>query len=171
MKRNVFYSFHFDNDFWRTMQVRNMGLVERNIEVSSNDWETIKYQGDQSIKNWINKNLTGKDCLIVLVGSSTANRKWINYEIETAWNKEMAVLGIRVNYLKDQFGNQSLNGANPFHYVNIGNALYRQRMSTITQLHEPNSYCTNSKIWYSHIYNNIVEWIEIAIIYRYNYNK
>ncbi len=27
MARRVFFSFHFDGDFWRTQQVRNMGTL------------------------------------------------------------------------------------------------------------------------------------------------
>ena len=38
-KRQVFYSFHFKNDSWRAGQVRNIGVVEGNMPVSSNDWE------------------------------------------------------------------------------------------------------------------------------------
>jgi len=28
MARNVFFSFHFNNDAWRASQVRNMGVIE-----------------------------------------------------------------------------------------------------------------------------------------------
>lgn len=28
MARNVFFSFHFSNDFWRTQQVRNIGALD-----------------------------------------------------------------------------------------------------------------------------------------------
>lgn len=41
-KRQVFYSFHFKNDSWRAGQVRNIGVVEGNMPVSSNDWEEVK---------------------------------------------------------------------------------------------------------------------------------
>ncbi len=44
-KRQVFYSFHFDNDSWRAGQVRNIGVVEGNTPVSSNDWEEVKRKG------------------------------------------------------------------------------------------------------------------------------
>lgn len=49
-KRQVFYSFHFKNDSWRAGQVRNIGVVEGNMPVSSNDWEEVKRKGDDSIK-------------------------------------------------------------------------------------------------------------------------
>lgn len=36
-KRQIFYSFHFNNDVMRVQQVRNMGVVEGNVPVSPND--------------------------------------------------------------------------------------------------------------------------------------
>ena len=56
-KRQVFYSFHFKNDSWRAGQVRNIGVVEGNMPVSSNDWEEVKRKGDDSIKRWIDTHM------------------------------------------------------------------------------------------------------------------
>ena len=42
MARRVFYSFHFDGDYWRTQQVRNIGALEHDSPVSKNDWEEVK---------------------------------------------------------------------------------------------------------------------------------
>ena len=165
MKRKVFYSFHFKEDFWRTQQVRNIGSIEGNILATPNNWESIKMQGDQSIKNWIDTNMHGKSCLIVLVGANTANRKWINYEICQAWNMGLGILGIRINLLKDQFGYQSINGKSPFDFSNNGgNALFSQQLSRVVTIHEPYSF--DSKACYLNIATNIDRWIEIAIHYR-----
>ena len=87
MKRQVFFSFHFDNDNWRVQQIRNMGVVEGNASVSPNDWEEVKRKGDDSIKRWINSAMNYRSCVIVLAGRGTADRKWINYEIERAWKE------------------------------------------------------------------------------------
>ena len=35
MKRQVFYSFHYDNDAMRVQQVRNIGALEGNTPVSA----------------------------------------------------------------------------------------------------------------------------------------
>lgn len=37
MKRQVFYSFHFDNDVMRVQQIRNMGVIEGEEPVRPND--------------------------------------------------------------------------------------------------------------------------------------
>src|SRR5262245_39891692 len=114
MARKVFYSFHYDADNWRTSQVRNIGAVEGNQPASDNSWEQIKSGGDQAIKKWIDGQLNGRSCTIVLIGSYTAGRKWINYEIETSWNGAKGVLGIHIHKLKNVAGVQSTKGRNPF---------------------------------------------------------
>ena len=86
-KRQVFYSFHFANDSWRAGQVKNMGVVEGNPPVSSNEWEEVKRKGENAIKNWINTTMYYRSCVIVLIGSETASRKWCNYEIKHAWEE------------------------------------------------------------------------------------
>ncbi|WP_236443938.1 TIR domain-containing protein [Pseudomonas syringae] len=75
MKRKAFYSFHFDNDVMRVQQIRRMGALEGDEPVSPNTWEQIK-RTEQGVKNWIDQNLNGKYCLVVLIGSQTANRPW-----------------------------------------------------------------------------------------------
>ena len=56
-KRQIFYSFHYDNDVFRVQQIRNIGTLENNEPVSPNDWETVKRGGETSIKKWIDENL------------------------------------------------------------------------------------------------------------------
>ncbi|MDR3177905.1 MAG: TIR domain-containing protein [Campylobacteraceae bacterium] len=36
MKRQVFYSFHYEKDVWRVQQIRNMGVVDGTEELSAN---------------------------------------------------------------------------------------------------------------------------------------
>lgn len=59
-KRQVFYSFHFKNDSWRAGQVRNIGVVEGNMPVSSNDWEEVKRKGVVGIYVHNLKNIEGE---------------------------------------------------------------------------------------------------------------
>ena len=99
-KRQIFYSFHYDNDVFRVQQIRNIGAIEGNKPVSANEWETIKRGGDAAIKRWIDDNMKYKSCLVVLIGSETANRPWVDYEIRKAWNDGKGVLGIYIHNLK-----------------------------------------------------------------------
>src|SRR6266849_2982853 len=100
MARRVFYSFHYKPDNSRAAQVRNMGVVDGNKPASDNDWEAITGRGDKAIEKWIDDQLDGKSCAVVLIGAGTAGRKWINYEIKTTWNNKKGLLGIYVHHLK-----------------------------------------------------------------------
>ena len=101
-KRQVFYSFHYKPDCWRASQVRNIGIVEGNKPAPDNDWEKITHTGDDAIKKWIDDQMEYRSCTIVLVGSNTANRKWINYEIIKSWNERKGVAGICIYGLKNR---------------------------------------------------------------------
>ena len=91
-----------------------MGVVEGNSPASDNDWEAVTRGGDTAIRNWINGQIRGKSCAVVLIGSRTAGRKWIKYEIEQAWNDGKGLLGIYIHNLKNRLGHQSTKGNNPF---------------------------------------------------------
>jgi hypothetical protein len=47
----------------------------------SNDWEEVKRKGSASIEKWIDDQMHGKTCVVVLVGAETANRPWVIHEI------------------------------------------------------------------------------------------
>jgi hypothetical protein len=163
MARRVFYSFHYVPDAWRTSQVRNIGKIEGNKSASDNDWETVTKGGDTAIKKWIDGQLDGRSCTIVLIGAETASRKWIKYEIEKSWNDGKGVLGIYIHNLKDANGKQSVKGKNPFTDFTVNGA----SLSTIVKAYEP-PY-TDSKYVYNYISDNIEKWIEDAIAIRQKY--
>jgi len=58
--RRVFFSFHFDGDFWRTQQVRNIGSLEGQSICTANAWEEVKRKGDAAIERWIEDNIGGR---------------------------------------------------------------------------------------------------------------
>src|SRR5262245_53604431 len=134
MARSAFYSFHYVPDCWRAAQVRNMGVVEGNSPVSDNDWEQVKKGGDQAIKNWIAGQLRGRSCAVVLIGENTAGRKWISYEISTAWNERKGVLGVYINRLKNRDGYQSNRGGNPFEHVTFSES--GKKLSTVVRTYD-----------------------------------
>jgi len=81
-----------------------MGVVEKNPLASDNDWEEITEGGDAAIEEWIDEQMAGRTCAIVLIGRGTAGRKWINYEIEKAWNDGKGLLGVYIHGLKNVEG-------------------------------------------------------------------
>jgi len=164
MARSAFYSFHYKPDNSRASQIRNMGVVDGNKPATDNDWETVTKGGDQAIKKWIGEQLEGRSCAIVLIGQDTAGRKWINYEIATAWNEKKGVLGVYIHHLKDLEANQSGKGGNPFHHVTFKES--GKALSTVVPAHDP-PY-SDSKQAYAHIKANLADWIEKAIEIRNN---
>ena len=119
MKRRVFYSFHYETDNWRAAQVRNIGAIEGNRPATDNDWEVVKQRGDVAIRRWIADQMDGRSCTVVLVGTNTANRKWINHEIVESWKQGMGVVGIYIHGLKDVERRTARAGDNPFDYVEL----------------------------------------------------
>jgi hypothetical protein len=162
MARRVFFSFHYKPDNWRASQIRNAGVVEGNQACSDNDWETITNGGAAKIEEWINGQLYGRGCTVVLIGSATAGRKWIDYEIKQTWNSNKGLLGIYVHNLKDVAGQQSTKGANPFASFTINEG--KTKLSSVVQAYDP-PYTASTSV-YDYIKNNIDGWIEDAIKIR-----
>ena len=54
-----------------------------------------------------------RSCVIVLIGTETASRKWVQYEIKEAWKRGKGIVGIYINKLKNSQGEQSQKGDNP----------------------------------------------------------
>ena len=156
-KRKVFFSFHYKPDNWRASQVRNIGKVEGNSPASDNDWEAVTKGGDKAIKKWIDEQMFGKSCLVVLVGAKTAGRKWINYEIKKAWDAGKGVVGIYVNKLKDASGDTAAKGRNPFSDFSVNDKPLTQLVTCYT----PSG--STSTAAYKDISENIETWIEDAI--------
>lgn len=108
--------------------------------------------------------MKGRTCTIILAGSKTADRKWINHEIVESWNKNKGVLVIFIHNIKNSRGEQSSKGANPLYYVTHGPT--GNRLSSIAKSYDlPGRTSTDV---YKYIEDHIEEWIEEAIEIRKN---
>lgn len=163
--RNAFYSFHYHPDCSRVAQVRNMGVIDGNAPVSDNAWEDVTKGGDAAIERWVESEMKGRSCAIVLIGSQTAGRKWVTYEIMKAWNSGKGVLGVYIHRLKNFAGEQATKGGNPFDYVTLN--ANGARLSTVVRTYDPPF--ADSKDAYNFIRSNLADWIETAIAIRNQY--
>lgn len=163
MTRNAFYSFQYQADNWRASQVRNMGVVEGNKPASDNDWETVTSGGDAAIRRWIDAQLAGRSVVVVLIGSRTAGRKWVDYEIEKGWKDGKGVLGIYIHNLKDVNEKQATKGGNPFGNFTVNG----KSLSSIVRTYDPPF--SGSSLVYAHIRESLADWIEEAIEIRERY--
>jgi hypothetical protein len=140
----------------RVQQIRNIGSLEENKPVSVNDWEQVKKGGDKAIEKWIDDNMKYKSCVVVLVGSSTANRPWVKYEIEKAWKEGKGVVGIYIHNLKCPRNGTCSQGNNPFDSFTFKDS--DKKLSSVVKCYNPKS--TDA---YNDIAANIESWVEEAI--------
>ena len=151
----VFYSFHFDNDVMRVQQIRNIGSIEGNPPTTPNEWEQLKRTGKKAVEQWIDQNMKYKRCIIVLIGSETAGRPWVEHEIIKAWNDGKALLGIHIHNIKCPRNGTSRKGRNPFDLIKFDDG---RKLSSVIPCYDPSSI--NS---YRDISDNITNWIDLAI--------
>lgn len=160
-KRQVFFSFEYNKDNWRAAQVRNMGKVDNTNILSGNEWEHVKRQSDTAIKNWINEQIKMRSCTVVLVGSTTASRRWVQYEIQKSYELHKGIVGIYINLLKDKDGYQTVKGDNPFTRVRVDDG---SLLSRYVQCYTPTTFDA-----YNDISKHLSALIEKAIADRFTY--
>jgi hypothetical protein len=116
MARRVFFSFHYENDVWRASIVRNSNVVEGTAAAGFHDgslWEEAKRTGDTAVQKLIDDGLLGTSVTCVLIGSETALRPWIDYEIKQSLARGNGLLGVYIDQIKDQNGNIGGRGSVP----------------------------------------------------------
>jgi len=104
MARRVFFSFHYENDINRAMTVRNSWVthgVEKAGFVDKAEFENIQRQGQKAIENWIDNQLNGTSVTVVLIGSDTLNRDFVQYEIRKSIEKGNGIIGVKIHNIKD----------------------------------------------------------------------
>lgn len=142
----------------RVQQIRSIGALEQNEPVSKNDWETVKKSGDAAIRKWIDENMNYRSCVVVLVGTDTAQRPWVKYEIEKAWNDRKGLFGVHIHNLKCPVNGKCTKGANPFDQFTFNSG---EKLSTIVKCYDPSASDA-----YGDIAKNLESWVEAAIKQR-----
>lgn len=107
MARRVFFSFHYANDVWRANIVRH-GWVTQGKEVAGYidkaEFEKVKKKGKKAIENWIDNQLKGTSVTVVLIGSKTLDRPYVQYEIRESIRRENAIIGVQIGSIKNRDG-------------------------------------------------------------------
>jgi len=100
MARRVFFSFHFD-DSWRANQVR-MANVVGGAEVAGFYDHSLyeeKKRGGDAIRREILKQLDGTSVTVVLIGTHTAGRPWVDFEVRESVKRDNGLVGITIHHL------------------------------------------------------------------------
>jgi hypothetical protein len=95
------------------------------------EWEEVKRSGDESIKRWINRQMDGASVTCVLVGTKTASRRYVQYEIRKSQERRMGLLGVYIHNLKDPSGTIAMMGANPFHQFIVTTPTGQRTLSSL----------------------------------------
>lgn len=80
---------------WVTQGVEKAGFIDKA------EFETIKRQGQKAVENWIDSQLVGTSVTVVLLGSETLNRDFVQYEIRKSIEKGNAIIGVKINNITD----------------------------------------------------------------------
>ncbi len=110
MARRVFFSFKYKSDVSRANVVRNSWVAQGKESAGFIDaagFESLKRQGDNAIRNWIDNQLKGTSVTVVLVGKKTCSSRWVRYEIEKSEERGNGLLGIDISKIKDLQGDTS----------------------------------------------------------------
>lgn len=159
MARKVFFSFHYKNDVNRVMVVRNSNMikgVDKSGFVDKADFEQIKRQGDDSVKRWIDKQLEGTSVTVVLIGSETLERHYVQYEICQSLKRGNAVIGVYIHNINDMITGKGSTKGNPHtiigYYDNGTPAYFDKICDGIYDYVSENGY------------SNLGKWIESAAL-------
>jgi hypothetical protein len=122
MAKRCFFSFHYQDviDF-RANVVRNHNVTKDDNGgfFDASIWESSKKQGDIALKRLINGELENTSVTVVLIGSQTYARRWVQYEIMKSIERGNAVLGIHINGIRDRQGTVRSQGPNPFEHLGL----------------------------------------------------
>jgi hypothetical protein len=96
MARRVYFAFDYQ-DIWEVNQIRNSGQF---VDVAvagfhdASQWEELKEKNDAVIKKAVDDALGGTTVTVACVGSRTADRKWVKYELSASEGRGNGMLGV-----------------------------------------------------------------------------
>lgn len=154
MARKVFFSFYYDRDVRRVVQVRNSWVVRLNGEAQpfydKAEWEAIKNRG---IEKWIEEQLAGTSVTVVLIGAETYGRDWVLHEIKRSYELKKGILGIYIHNVKDPQLGIDTKGNNPLDYWTVTKNGNKVPFSLLYKTYD----------WVNDDgYNNFASWVESA---------
>jgi hypothetical protein len=153
--RRVFFSFHYQRDIFRTNVVRNSWVTRGYGEAvpfyDNSLWEEAKRKGDAAIKRLIDRGLYGASVTCVLIGAETAERRYVQYEIEQSYG-DKGLLGVYINGIRDtKTGGTDSRGGNPFDSFDVDGESLARYVPTYDWVRDDG-------------YSNFHEWIEEAAV-------
>jgi len=114
----VFFSFHYERDFWRVSEIKSHWVTKPDREsagyIDEESWEALKLQGDGEIKKWIRNQLHRTSVTVVMIGTETHSIDYVNNEISLSHERKNGLLGVYIHNLQDIYNKKDSKGKNPF---------------------------------------------------------
>ncbi|NEX12534.1 MAG: TIR-like domain-containing protein [Prosthecochloris sp.] len=156
MARKVFFSFHYDRDVRRVVQVRNSWVVRRSGEAQpfydKAEFEKVKGRIG-GIENWIEEQLKGTSVTVLLFGAETYKRPWVQHEIKRSHELCKGILAIDIRSVRDPQLGVDHRGKNPLDYWAVQQSGRRVPLSDLYRSYD----------WvHDDGYNKMPNWIEAA---------
>jgi hypothetical protein len=116
MARCSFFSFSYEDvKNFRVNVVRNSWLHHQDDQTffDRSIWEEECIKKPARIKAIIDNGLKGTSVTAVLIGTDTASRRYVKYELVKSFERGNGILGVYINQIKDKHGQVTAKGLNP----------------------------------------------------------
>ena len=158
MARGVFFSFHYQRDITRVNVIRNHMLTKGGYHSAGywdqSLWETAKKTSSLALKRMINQGLENTSITVVLIGKETADRPWVQYEIEKSHERGNGMIGIYIHNIRNFQQQPDSQGQNPFGRFSVLND--RGIRVPMSQIYPTHNWVLNDG------YNKFSTWVEAA---------
>lgn len=156
MARKIFFSFHYDRDVRRVVQVRNSWVIRPEGAAppfyDKAEFEEAKRRAG-GIEQWIEEQLKGTSVTVVLFGAETYEREWVRHEIKRSYELKKGILAIDIHNVKDPQNGADSQGKNPLNYWSIEQG---GRNVSFSSLYKSYDWVRDNG------YANLPSWIEAA---------
>jgi len=154
--RRVFFSFHYERDVRRVVQVRNSWVIRPGSEAQpfydKAQFEDAKRRAG-GIETWIEQQLAGTSVTVVLFGAATFGREWVEHEIKRSFELDKGILAIDIHRVRDPQTGTDIQGKNPLSYWHVTR---NGRQVDFDELYATYDWVTDDG------FRNMPAWIEAA---------
>lgn len=125
VRRKVFFSFHFEEDIRRSVQVRKSYRIRPGKKLPTANfydrslWERSKRESEESLKRLIREGMKGSSVTCVLAGRYTWERPWVRYEIARSLVCGNGLFTVHIHNVKDPQHGVSDSGYNPLDFIGL----------------------------------------------------
>lgn len=124
MARRTFFSFHYQADVWRAMNVRNCWVAKPTEERADGFWdssvfEVSKRQSADALKRFLRDGLENTSVTCVLAGTHTYARRWVRYEIVRSVIRGNGILTVFIHGIRNREGQATTMGPDPLDFIGV----------------------------------------------------